>query len=357
MNSQVTDYYTTTPSAWEAMLAECRDAEKSIRMEEYIFHPDSIGNRFIDLFIAKAREGVDVRLLLDWYGCLELIGSSRLKELENAGVRVCFFNKPRLAWLKRFNFFPRDHRKILMIDERSAYIGGVCIYDTIHDWRDSMLRLEGKVIQQLRYIFEQSWAKSQASDDEEIDAHPDFETDGDISIQANAPESGEHYFIDSLLEQIDAAEKSVKLATPYFTPDQRLSKALVRAVQRGVDVQILLSDYSGYAPYVVGKHCCGGLLAAGIRINYYEPSMLHLKMMIVDGNWAAIGSCNLDGLSLHQNHEAMLVSNRKEIVETLGDHFSRDLAQSPSYEMPDWRGRPLKEKLAGYLFYPFRRYL
>ncbi len=357
ITSSVTDYHIQTTAAWEAMIAECEAAKSSIYIEEYILDPDSIGNRFIEVLIRRAKEGLDVRLLLDWWGCKSLRKSDAPQALKDAGVQLCYFNAPGWNWLGRLEIFPRDHRKILMVDGRSAFVGGVCIYEKIHDWRDSMLRVEGAILAQLEFIFEQSWEKANSMVAHQVKAHPDFETDDKLSIYANAPDSGEHQFIEKLLAKIESATQSIQMTTPYFTPDKRLRKALLAAAARGVTVEILLSDYSKYAPYVVGKYCAGQLVKGGVKVYYYQPSMLHLKMMVIDENWAAIGSCNLDGLSLHHNHEVMLVATDEAVVKTLTAHFAEDKHCSRAFRLDDWRRRPLIERICGYGFYPLQSYL
>lgn len=350
-------FHTRTSDAWAAMLDACDQAEISICLEEYILHPDIIGSAFMDVFLRKARKGVSVRLLLDWWGCRELCNTSKLVMLEEAGVIVRFFRPPSIRWFSGQRFFPRDHRKILIIDETTAFIGGVCIYDKIRDWRDTMVEVSDGPVKQLSYIFEQTWDNMNAGYQAEQSSHPDFETDSDITIVANAPDADEHRFTRTLYNALNAARHSIRLTTPYFTPGDRFIEIVYKALARGVRVEILLSDSSKYAPYTVGKHIAGDLIRRGADIFYYQPSMLHLKMMIVDDEWASIGSCNLDGLSLHHNQEAMIVSHQPVFIATLQDHFSRDKAHSLPFTHAAWANRSLVQKLAGHALFPLKHYL
>lgn len=339
------------------MLAACESGQSTIDFEEFIFDPDEIGHRFLNLLKSKSANGVRVRLLLDWWGCAKLRqAKSTLSELKKAGIEVRFFNPLSWHWLARLSLFPRDHRKLLIVDGDVAFAGGVCVYDEIKGWRDTMVEVSDSLIHQLSHIFERTWSRTE-SDAQDTNIHPKFETHPTISVMANAPDADERYFTEELISQIEKAKHSIKLETPYFTPGPLLMPALRDALARDVKVQIILSNYSKYQPYVVGKYICGELIERGAEIYYYEPVMLHLKMMIVDDDWSAIGSCNLDGLSIHQNQEAMLVSNDRYFSEELISHFDEDLKNAVRFTHEDWRSRPLSEKLAGYALFPFRRYL
>jgi len=241
-------FHTDTTQAWDAMLHACSDAQTSIYLEEFILAPDTIGTAFVDVFIRKAQEGLTVKLILDWYGCKELKWSEQYQRLVDGGVEVAFFRPPSWKWLfKNPNLFPRDHRKLLIIDEHVTFVGGVCIYDDITHWRDTMVELSGSITQQFLHIFNRMWEKIEG-DETTITAHPGFETHTGFSVYANAPDSDESHFTDALIEQMEGATNSIKLATPYFTPGSKLLPALEAALARGVKVEILLSNYSKYAP-------------------------------------------------------------------------------------------------------------
>lgn len=339
------------------MLRACEEAESSILLEEFILEPDEIGRRFTDVFIRRAEEGLEVRLLLDGFGCRALMRSDLNDRLEAAGVKVRYFRPAELRWRTLIRGpFPRDHRKLLILDRQKTFVGGVCIYDEISDWRDTMVEVDGPLTRQFTHVFEGMWDKV-AGDETEVEAHPDFETNSEFSVYANAPDSDEHCFTDELISRIEQARDSIRMTTPFFTPGSTLLPALEGALARGVKTEIILSDYSYYAPYVVGKRLCGDLIRRGAEIYFYEPQMLHLKTMIIDAEWAAIGSCNLDGLSIHENQEAMLASTQPAFVQALDRQYDDDLASSARFTLTDWQARPLHQKLAGWLLSPFRRYL
>ncbi len=357
MTSPIRGYYTSTTDAWEAMLNACAQASSSIYMEEYVFEPDTIGNKFMDIFIEKARAGAEVRLLLDWWGCKRIKSHSVLNRLSEAGITVRFFRPPEWQWLYRSpRFLPRDHRKIFLIDGKRAFAGGVCINDRYADWRDTMVEVSDTLVEQLHHVFEQTWRKTEI-DERKALAHPDFSTLENYSVFANAPDSDEHKFIELLRNKLDEAKQSIKLITPYFTPDDNMINLLQSALSRDVSVELLLSRYSKYSTYVVGKKMCGPLLEAGAIVRYYQPSMLHLKTMLVDESWCAIGSSNLDGLSLHHNQEVMLTSTDKSFVNELLSHYEADIAKAQKFTLSDWQNRRLSEKLMGQLLSVFKHYL
>ena len=351
-------YHTNTTDAWEAMLSACERATKSIHLEEYVLDPDTIGTRFCEVLKRQAFAGVKVHLLLDWWGCREFKASHLCRQLGDAGVSIRFFRAPSWRWIAQSpRFFPRDHRKILILDEDEAFIGGVCLYDKVKNWRDTMVQLSGGgIAKQLLHVFHQTWHKT-SNEDSLHKAHPDFETDAHFSIYANAPDSDENQFSGWLIEHIEQAKQSIKLSTPYFTPGHQLMSAFLAALGRGVNIEIILSHYSKFAPYSYGKHCLGELIKAGAAIYYYQPIMLHLKMMLVDEQNAAIGSCNLDGLSLYRNQEVMLTSCDEAFTRELSSHFETDKTASARFSYADWESRPLHQKIAGYALQPFTMYL
>lgn len=351
------DFYTTTTTSWEAMLEACAQAQTEICLEEFILNPDEIGRKFVSVLSEKAKSGLQVRVLLDWWGCRAFKGSVEHHKLIQGGAYVEFFREPSTSWLQGFQeIFPRDHRKLLIVDQQVVFVGGVCIYDDIINWRDTMVRLEGVLVPQFIHIFDQTWKKT-LHEKPEIKAHPEFETCDQFSVYANAPDSDEYNFTEAFIGKINKAKKSISLTTPYFTPIPKLMDALEAALERGVSVEIILSNYSKYAPYVVGKYMAGELIRKGAKIYYYEPIMIHLKMMVIDDDWSAIGSCNLDGLSIHQNQEVMLISTEENFTKILKGHFSEDKENSVRFSYADWQARPILQKISGTILYPFRFYL
>lgn len=356
--TRIVDYHTSPDAAWDAMLRACANAKRCIELEEYILDPDEIGTRFVELLCKRAREGVQVKLLLDWWGCKTLAFSPLHKQLKKAGVDVQYYRPPRLHWLwKRGGFFPRDHRKILIIDKHHAFIGGICLYDRVQYWRDTMVEVNGRITSQIRHIFWQTWHNASGEVVHKKSAPLHFDEEEEFSICANAPDTHDNSFSQWLIDEIRNAEREVCLTTPYFTPHAELLEALQEAIARGVRVEIICSNYSKYAPLVVGKRISKELHEMGAHIYYYQPSMLHLKQVLIDGKKGAIGSCNLDGLSIYHNQEIMLLTRNEQMLSELRKHYQNDLQDSVRYTRKSWQNVSWKDKLSGYMLRPVSYYL
>jgi cardiolipin synthase len=341
------------------MLKACEVAKHSIDVEEFVLLNDAVGHRFIECFKRKAQAGVKLRLLLDGYGSRELIDSDVMKSMQRLGIEVEFYRPPQ--WHKLWEILPRDHRKILIIDQKRAFIGGVCLYAPVRDWHDMMIEVQDAgLVTELNYMFDQSWKQQHklAGLSEEENSHPDFEMHNELSIYANTPETEDSYFSEELLERISQSVKSIRLVSPYFTPTDELKRSLAFASDRGVKVDIILSRKLDNAmPYYVASQDAGELLKQGMRIYYFQPSVIHLKTMIIDDEWAAIGSCNLDGLSIHHNREAMLVGSEQRFVSNMIREFNQVKKQSIRFSFEDWQARSLHHKLFGQALSPLRHYL
>lgn len=353
--SCITGYYHSTVSAWEAMLEACEKARETIDIEEFVLDPDKIGGRFIDVLTRKAREGVRVRLILDWFGCKKLALSKERKRLEEAVSELLFYHPPRALWLYPPNIVPRDHRKILITDNDTAFIGGVCIYDEISDWRDTMIRFEGPAARCLSRLYEDCRAALKGGAVRTESVYKDDDTP--FTIYANTPFSGNAVFTDLLKSKIKEAQSHIRLTTPYFVPSPDVTEAFTEAAARGVDIEIILSDYSKYSAYASGKRHALHYIRAGMRIYYYKPAMMHLKQITVDGTWGAIGSFNLDGLSILRNEEAMAASEEPGFVQELNARFAEDISRSARFTEEAYNNRPFKEKCTGLLAEPFAGYL
>lgn len=362
-------FHTSCQSSWEAMLSRIDEASHSIYLEEFILLPDKIGMRFLNALYKKASEGVKVKVLLDWFGCKtpfwfdceKPLRNKHLKDFSHPNLEIIFYNEPNKNWFfGSSNFLPRDHRKLLIIDEKILFIGGVCIYDKITNWRDTMVEMtKSHVVKTAVNLFNANYdgVLNHGSGAKIMHNRLDEYSDTDFKILAHCPNSNENQFFDYLKERIENAVHNIRLTTPYFSANGNVMKLLKAAAKRGIKVELILSKYSEYHIYVVGKHKIDELIKENIHIYYYNPSMMHLKMMIIDGKWGAIGSCNLDNLSLKHNEEIMLVSEDLEFCEALTQHFKEDRSQSSIYTMVKWLNRPLNEKIMGNLLFPMREYL
>lgn len=351
-------FYTSSQLAWEAMLIECQSAKKSIDIEHYIFASDRIGGRFIEVLKEKSKEGVVVRILLDMVGSFDFYNSSVPEELRKSGIEVKFFNiiSPwRIHNL--FSWFLRDHKKILVVDEKVGFTGGLGIRDNMTEWRDITARLEGNVVGEMRDSFLDMWmladSKNLFSKVKLIKKYvkrKDFIT--------NDPYFRRRYLYHAITEALRGAKKNIYITTPYFIPDRKLSRVLRQAVRRGVDVKILL-------PLVFDVPIIGSgvestfetTLRHGIKIFRYQPVFLHTKTIVVDDAWATFGSSNMDNLSFRFNHEANAVTNDRKCVNDLTAHFYEDLKNSKEVVYKEWRERPLIAKMREFFISKIRSLL
>lgn len=331
---------------WDAVLEDCARARSSIDFEQYILTPDRIGARLLGLFAEKARQGVRVRLLCDAFGSGDLWRSDLVADLREAGGQVEFYNRPMLRQLLHLPpRVHRDHRKAVIIDGDLAWIGGACFTDRMADWRDTMMRFRGPLAEEVTGFFETSWARAKAQQThlEQRRAPPEIvppdHADGFRYI-VNSPERPAcRALYDLLREQVEAARHSIRLTTPYYAPEHRFTRDLLRALKRGVSVTVVLPALSDHPPLDVLSHAFAERLTfAGGRVRYYEPAMLHAKLAVVDDRWAAVGSMNLDRLSFRLNLENAVVGHDAAFVEAVAARIEADATDSLPHppELPHW---------------------
>ncbi|OHB21068.1 MAG: hypothetical protein A2939_00755 [Parcubacteria group bacterium RIFCSPLOWO2_01_FULL_48_18] len=349
-----TQFYLRSEAAWEAMLADCKNAKHSIDFEQYIFNYDEVGKRFVEAFLKKAREGVRVRMLLDGAGSFPFCNSRYPEELRREGIEAQFFNPIRKWQLHNISsWFLRDHRKILVIDSGIGYIGGVGIHARMKGWRDTHMKLAGSIVRQMQSVFDRMWEgarrgkrfirfrKSHLSS---------YETAG---LLTNSPRIYQRFIYHALRRAIRAARSYIYLATPYFVPSVRVFRALRGAARRGIDVRILLPVKSDIATAdVISGSYFTLALKAGIRIFLYRDSMFHAKTVVIDGRWATAGSANLDNLSLLFNYESNIVSVESSFVQELRNHFFQDFHFSDEVLLYEWIRRPFVRKALELVTWP-----
>lgn len=361
-------FFLHSHDAWERMLEDCRNAQVSIDMEQYIFEHDAIGKQFMHLLEQKAREGVRVRLLCDAAGSYNLFNSSHVAHLLASGVEVLFFN-PIKPW--RINNYSawlfRDHRKVLAIDSHIGYIGGVGVHQRMHDWRDTQVRIEGPVVHELGYVFDQMWNRTKEGKFFRF-SKPFFNAELRIGrpqvlskyfyFLTNSPRFHQRFIYHSLIDAIRGARNCVYLTTPYFIPDLRLVRVLRLAARRGVDVRLIVPDASDHPIVDIATQSYFWImLKAKVKIYLYRDHVLHAKTVVIDDDWASVGSANLDNLSLLFNYEANLVSTNRAFVRELQEHFISDQGRSREVLLPDWKRRSRMRKLFEAVTWPIHKFL
>lgn len=344
----------TGDDCFEAIENAIKDATHHVHLEYYIWQPDGIGTRLRDLLIEKARAGVQVRLLLDAIGSNE-VNRKFLRPLQEAGGATAWFNPIRLPRLgpNYVNF--RTHRKIVVLDGRIGFIGGINISDSHSSssnsedaWRDTHLRIDGEPVQRLQFIFLEDWYFATEQTPFEPEFFPPFPESPDdfwIQVIASGPDSNQYAIAKFFFAAITGAQRQILLTTPYFVPDEALTTALITAALRGVNVRILVPKQSDSRLVTAAARSYYDELAnAGIRIDEYGPPMLHAKVLVVDERIAAVGSANFDNRSLTLNFEIMAAIYDVEIAQALIRTFEADLKMARPY-VKSGRRAPIGKRL------------
>jgi cardiolipin synthase A/B len=338
---------------YPAMLAAIRSAQETITFETYIYWSGKIGREFADAFAERAKAGVRVHVLLDWIGSNRL-DAAALADLKAAGVQVERYRPLRWYSLSRMN--SRTHRKILVVDGRLGFIGGVGIADqwsghaqSPDHWRDSHFRLEGPAVAHLQAAFADNWMKTCADVFNSAEYFPDLATIGESRAQVfkSSPREGGDSARLMFLLSISAARQRILISNSYFVPDSRTITALVAARRRGVRVEIIVPG-----PHIdtkitrrASRSQWGPLLKAGAVIYEYQPTMYHCKVMVIDDRWVSVGSTNFDNRSFRLNDEANLNVIDDEFAYDQARAFETDKQMSREVSLTDWRRRPWREKV------------
>ncbi|MGN6703411.1 MAG: phospholipase D-like domain-containing protein [Burkholderiaceae bacterium] len=336
-----------------AMLDAINHAQKTIMFETYIYWSGDIGKRFAAALAERARAGVKVHVLLDWVGSGK-IDESLVDEMTRAGAEVRRFHPLRWYNLGRLN--NRTHRKLLVVDGRIGFTGGVGIapqwtghaQDPDH-WRDTHFRIEGPVVAEVQAAAMDNWIKTTGKVLHGADYFPALKPVGDQAAQmfSSSAAGGSESMLMMYLIAIAAARQSILLSASYFVPDDLTRKALIDAVRRGVRVRIITPG-----PHIdtetvrrASRGLWGELLEAGVEMHEYQPTMYHCKVMIVDGTLVSVGSTNFDDRSFRLNAEANINVYDPAFAARQTAVFEDDLKRSRRVTLASWQARPLSEKL------------
>jgi cardiolipin synthase len=336
-----------------SMLQAIRSAKRSITFETYIYWSGDIGKQFADALTERARAGVKVHVLLDWVGSSK-IDDGFLQEMEAAGVQVRKFHQPHWYNLARMN--NRTHRKLLVVDGKVGFTGGVGIapkwtgngQDADH-WRDSHFRAEGPVVAQMQSTFLDNWLKVTGKVEHGDDYFPALQPAGTSGAQmfSSSPSSGSESMQLMYHMAITAAERSIDLSMAYFVPDELSSQILLVALKRGVKVRMITPGKITDTETVraASRGTWGPLLEAGAEIHEYQPTMYHCKVMIIDQLLVSVGSTNFDNRSFRLNDEANLNVYDAAFAARQTRIFEQDLTRARRITLEEWQNRPFTEKL------------
>jgi len=351
--NQVTPLY-NGDQIFPSMLEAIRGARRSITFETYIYWSGEIGRRFADALSERARAGVKVHLLIDAVGSARL-DAKALHEMRESGVEIVKFHQVRWYTLGRLN--NRTHRKLLVVDGKIGFTGGVGIADKwdghaqdLDHWRDSHFRLEGAAVGQMQAAFMDHWIAARSLVLHGEDYFPTLDTKGEHwaqTFKSGADDGVESVRLMYLLS-LTAATRSIRLASAYFVPDDLTIQTMIRARQRGVSIDVVVPGRHTDALVVrrASRARWGPLLEAGVAIYEYQPSMYHCKVMIVDDCWTSVGSTNFDNRSFRLNDEANLNILDGGFARAESKALDQDIAHSIPVTLESWRRRPWTEKLA-----------
>ncbi len=335
-----------------AMLGAIRKAEKSITFETYIYWSESIGKEFADALMERARAGVKVHVMLDFMGSVKM-DLSQIDAMKEAGVLVQRYHKP--VWWKLARLNNRTHRKLLVIDGKVGFTGGVGIADQWRGnaqdkdhWRDTHFRIEGPVVGQVQAVFNDNWLKATGTVLDGPDYFPALKPVGDMPAQmfSSSPTGGSESMHLMYLMAITAARKTIDLSAAYFVPDDLTIRTLIEAARRGVRVRILMPGDIIDSDLVkaASRERWGELLAAGVKLAEYQPTMYHVKALIVDDLLVSVGSTNFDNRSFSINDEANLNVLDAEFARQQTAIFEDDWKRSNPVTKSEFRERPLWER-------------
>jgi cardiolipin synthase len=347
-----------------AMLDAIDQAQHTIDFLTFVYWRGEIGTEFAQKLAGRARDGVRVRVLLDAWGARPM-EHALLDLMARSGVQVRWFRPLRFLRLGRVNH--RTHRKVMIVDESVAFTGGVGIADEWRgdarderEWRDTHFRIAGPCVDGLRAAFLDNWAETDPDLFEAtIDRFPDQPKPGSSIAQCvrGASETGSSDVETLFRTLLQVAEHRVLITTAYFVPDEELITRLCDATERGVEVEILLPGPHADKRFVqlASESVYDTILGSGVRLWTFQPSMLHAKVMTVDGIVANIGSANVNARSTHLDEEINVVVFDGDIVRELDAQFDEDVERSVAIENGRWRNRSVAQRAAEAVVAPFRR--
>jgi cardiolipin synthase len=355
------------PRTYAAMFEAIDQARHHINLESYILEADGPGEEFARRLIARARAGVRVNVLYDSFGSIAT-PAAYFDHLRANGVAVCEYNPlRRLGNLLSRALHLRDHRKLMVVDGRIGFIGGVNISPVYASgssplavlaasdaaparpgWRDTHMRVEGPIVAQLQRLFMRHWARHSPIALRGDGYLPPLAPAGTQRVALAACDAGRRRnpFYRALLSALDAAQERIYLTTAYLVPTRRLMRALVRAARRGVDVHLLLPGISDFwAPLQAGRSHYSRLLRAGVHLHELHDTLLHAKTCVIDGLWTTVGSSNLDWRSFLHNAEANLVVLDAGLAQEMERVFHADVGRSREIDRAQWARRGWRQRL------------
>jgi len=348
-----------------AMLEAIHGAQKTINFETYIYWSGEIGQKFADALSERARAGVKVCMVIDWFGSMNM-EPALLEEMKGAGIRIEMYRP--LHWYNLSRMNNRTHRKLLVIDGKTGFTGGVGIADqwtgNAQDpdhWREAHFRVEGPAVAQMQAAFNDNWIKTTGELLNGPDYFPPLEPVGDMDAHLfmASPAGGSESMHLMYLMSIAAAQHSIDLSASYFVPDELILQGLLDARRRGVGIRVIVpgDNIDSDTVRLTSKASWGRLLQADVVMYEYEPTMMHVKLLVVDREMVSVGSTNFDIRSFRLNDEASLNIYNQDFATRMSAVFEADLLKSRRYTYAAWQDRPLREKFFEKVLWPIRSQL
>ncbi|MES2017671.1 MAG: cardiolipin synthase [Pseudomonadota bacterium] len=354
------------PATMKEMMAAVSAAKTSINLETYIFDQDPIGVQFAALLIDKRKQGVTVNLMVDSVGAINT-PAEFFQRMKDGGVNVLLFNPVNPAKrIGKWELNNRDHRKLMVVDGKVAFTGGINISSTYANssffrsrrtpasngdhkvgWRDTHIKIEGPAVASFQWHFIHAWVDQDAGELAEVNYFPPLAPVGDkiVRVLATDPERDSEIYKAFMLA-IQEAKATVHITSAYFVPDQQFVDALVAAAARGVDVRLVLPGVSDHGLVVhAGRAFYDQLLSGGVKIFQLQVAVLHAKTAVIDGTWSTVGSANIDRRSFLHNYELNVVVLDPAFGHDMESAFAEDLRDSKPVTLAEWRERPLSDRI------------
>lgn len=339
-------------SMYDDMLADIEQARHDVALEIYIFDADEVGRRFADALTRQAAAGRRVRVVYDAWGCYST-PSTFFAALREHGIEVTAFNDLRPGRLARRwrSLDRRNHRKLLVVDERVAYLGGVNISARLADWEDAHVRVEGRIVRHARMSFERVWSGRHPRVALRRGRRHSLHKRRSILLDG-FPAPNFSQIKRAYLHLFSRANRRIRIAHAYLIPDRKIVRALTAAVRRGVAVDVLVPHHSDvtFVDWAL-RHVLSRLLRSGVQVHMHEAPMLHSKFAVADERYAIVGSANLNRNSFFRNLEIAMWSRDRRIVAPLAERFDALWQHARPYTLAEQKRRPLWRRIISWAAY------
>ena len=339
---------------YDLMLNDIADAKSYVYLETYKFANDHMGIKFKDALTRKAREGIQVKVLIDSWG-RGPVSETFFSEMIDHGGEVKFFEKIKISSDLFTRGHRRDHRKIMVIDDEICYIGAANITGYNLNWRELVLRFRGEIANTFRKVFEQNFEAFNPYYIKDKLSYSRNMKFGDYDIIRDVPSIPLQRLKKKYTQLIRSAKSSVLIETPYFLPGFLLRKALMDAGKRGVDVKVIMPKHSDVRMVDILRNKYFGMMHKNnVKLLFYTPHNLHAKLLLIDKKTFSISSANFDYRSFRYQYEIALIGHEPEILNQLEEHVRETLNSSEEFDYTRWLNRPKIEKIFEYILLPFR---